>query len=53
LFEGGFESIGEFGSKGNQLGQFKGPAGVWMDEKNGRLLVCDGWNNRVQMVKDE
>ena len=53
LFDEGFESIGEFGSMGNQLGQFDCPQGVCIDEKSGRLLVCDYNNNRVQILKDE
>ena len=50
FFDGGFESIGEFGSKGDQLGLFSGPQGVCVDEKNGRLLVCDYSNHRVQIL---
>ena len=50
FFDGGFESIGEFGSKGNQLGQFDYPQGVCVDEKNGRLLVCEEANHRVQIL---
>ena len=50
FFDDEFESISEFGSEGAQPGQFCGPTGVFMDEKNGRLLVCDAGNNRVQIL---
>ena len=53
FFDEGSESIGEFGSEGNQLGQFDRPQGVCMDERIVRLLVCDSGNNRVQMVMEE
>ena len=53
FFDGGFQSIGEFGSKGDQLGQFFRPDGVCVDEKNGRLLVCELCNNRVQILEGE
>lgn len=44
--EGRFEfSIGEAGFGD---GQFNRPRGVVVDE-HGQLLVCDGWNNRIQV----
>ena len=50
FFDGGFQSIGQFGSNGNEIGQFNCPQGVWIDEQNGRLIVCDPGNNRLQTV---
>jgi len=51
FFDSNFQSIGQFGSKGNGMGQFSGLHGVRIDEPNGRLIVCDNWNNRLQIIK--
>ncbi len=37
-----------FGSEGTGNGQFKGPAGVAVNEETGRVYVVDRGNNRVQ-----
>ena len=37
----------KFGKKGNQDGQFNKPLGMLVDSSN-NLLVCDGYNDRVQ-----
>ena len=44
------EYLQEFGSTGQENGQFKKPARVTMDKK-GRLLVSDMDNNRIQVFK--
>ena len=50
FFDGGFQSIGQFGSWGNEIGQFFYPNGVRIDEQNGRLIVCDYGNHRLQII---
>ena len=52
FFDSNFKSIGKFGSNGNGIGQFNNPNGVWIDEENDCLIVCDSINNRLQIIKD-
>ena len=42
----------KFGEKGNADGQFDMPVGLCID-KYGNVLVCDGWNNRIQQFSLE
>jgi DNA-binding beta-propeller fold protein YncE len=41
---------GEFGAAGNRRGEFRGPAALWIDEKD-RLYVCEKENRRVQVFQ--
>ena len=50
-FNSGLESIGKFGSKGNEVGQFNDPMGVCIDEINNHLIVCDQLNNRLKVME--
>ena len=45
------ELIKSFGSHGFQNGQFNGPWGVEVDEE-GRIIVADTFNNRIQVFDD-
>ena len=51
-----FDNQGHFlfkiGEAGFADGQFNRPRGVAVDE-HGQLLVCDGWNNRIQVFNLE
>ena len=39
------------GSEGSKPGQFCYPLGVSVDTQSGRVVVCDCYNNRIQMFK--
>ncbi len=41
---------GEFGAAGSRRGEFRGPAALWIDEKD-RLYVCEKENRRVQVFQ--
>ena len=47
VFDGSGKFLYKFGEKGNADGQFIQPWGVCID-KYGNVLVCDGWNDRIQ-----
>ena len=51
FFNEEWKLISIFGSDGNGLGQFNGPEGIYINEKKGKLLVCDSGNNRIQIIK--
>ena len=44
--------VRNFGSTGSELGQFRFPYGL-DEDKQGRLVVCEFGNNRVQLVDKE
>jgi hypothetical protein len=43
MFDGGFKLIGQYGSKGSEIGQFNHPRGMCFDRKS-NLVVCDYYN---------
>ena len=47
VFDGSGKFLYKFGEKGNADGQFDMPWGLCID-KYGNVLVCDGWNDRIQ-----
>ena len=49
MFDGGFELIGKYGSKGRDIGQFSSPTGMCFDRKS-NLVVCDAFNHRIQVI---
>jgi DNA-binding beta-propeller fold protein YncE len=49
MFDGGFKLIGQYGSKGSEIGQFNQPRGMCFDRKS-NLVVCDYLNNRLQVI---
>ena len=44
------DAIASFGQVGRRVGEFAGPAGVWIDSAN-RLYVADSGNGRVQLFQ--
>ena len=42
-----------FGRKGDKQGEFKFPAGIAFDPKNGNILVSDSRNHRVQLFSEQ
>ena len=44
--------LGEFGSAGLLEGQFDEPVGLTLD-KDGRILIVDTWNQRVQVFQPD
>ena len=53
LFDEEWKSICTFGSNRNELGQFNDPEGIYIDEKKGKLIVCDSYNNRIEIMKEK
>ena len=50
IFDAAGKVRGEFGAAGNRRGEFRGPAALWIDEKD-RLYVCEKENRRVQVFQ--
>ena len=46
--DGGF--VGSWGAEGSAAGEFSGPAGLCVDDKD-RLWVCDKENSRLQLFR--
>src|SRR5664279_493384 len=44
----GFGQVGQFGSEGTGDGQFRGPAGVAVDQASNDVYVVDRGDNRVE-----
>ncbi|MEM6363104.1 MAG: hypothetical protein AAF745_01665 [Planctomycetota bacterium] len=45
-----------FGQPGDQMGQFKTPHGIWVDDRDHgprQIVICDRANNRLQMLEPD
>jgi DNA-binding beta-propeller fold protein YncE len=47
VFDHGGHLVFQFGNTGTRYGQFKEPAGIWIDRQN-RIYIADTGNHRVQ-----